>query len=67
MSEQKQRQQPQEKRNDQDEHSLTEMAPAAGGGDKRQKGQDIPPAGDVRTVYANDRDPGEAEPDQPGK
>jgi len=39
---------------------MREVARAAGNGEGADEGQ--PPAGDVRTVYENERQPGEAEP-----
>jgi hypothetical protein len=31
----------------------------------QEEAENTPPGGDVRAIYANDRDPGDAEPDQP--
>ncbi len=39
---------------------LDEMADAAGRGEGADEGK--PPAGDVRTIYENERQPGEAKP-----
>jgi hypothetical protein len=30
----------------------------------QDEAEQTPPGGDVRTIYSNDRDPGDAEPDQ---
>lgn len=40
--------------------NLTDVARAAGNGEGAQQGD--PPGGDVRTVYENERQPGQAEP-----
>lgn len=47
--------------------TLEDAAKAAGRGEggAHDSSQGTPPGGDVRTVYSNDRDPGEAEPETP--
>jgi hypothetical protein len=42
-----------------------EVARAVAPGEDDGTQQDTPPGGDVRTVYANDRNPGDAEPSAP--
>ncbi|HEY8597618.1 MAG TPA: hypothetical protein VIL85_04265 [Thermomicrobiales bacterium] len=45
-----------------DQTDPQEVARGTNAGEGNAAEQDTPPGGDVRTVYSNDRDPGDAEP-----